>query len=83
MLRGELYRRDPDATWEQLMKAWQLTDAKIRTVRDSLGGRNIPLAMTECHFAIPAAIAATCSRRGRPVCPMRGSSTTISGTATC
>jgi alpha-L-arabinofuranosidase len=53
VLRGELYRRDPDATWEQLMRAWQLTDTKIRTVRDSLGARNIPLAMTECHFVIP------------------------------
>ena len=39
VLRGELYRRDPDATWDQLMKAWQLADAKIRAVRDSLGGR--------------------------------------------
>jgi len=53
VLRGEVYRRDPDAAWEQLMKAWQLTDAKIRTVRDSLGARKIPLAMTECHFVIP------------------------------
>jgi len=53
VLRGELYRRDPDATWEQLMKAWQTADAKVRTVRDSLGGRRIPLAMTECHFVIP------------------------------
>jgi alpha-N-arabinofuranosidase len=53
VLRGELYRRDPDATWEQLMKAWQLTDAKIRSIRDSLGARHIPLAMTECHFVIP------------------------------
>lgn len=53
VLRGELYRRDPDATWDQLMKAWQMTDAKIRTVRDSLGARKMPLAMTECHFAIP------------------------------
>ncbi len=53
VLRGELYRRDPAATWEQLMKAWQLADTKIRTVRDSLGGRRIPLAMTECHFVIP------------------------------
>ena len=53
VLRGELYRRDPDATWEQLMEAWQQNDAKIRGVRDSLGGRQIPLAMTECHFAIP------------------------------
>jgi alpha-L-arabinofuranosidase len=54
VLRGEAYRRDPDATWEQLMTAWQLADTKIRTVRDSLGARNIPLAMTECHFVIPA-----------------------------
>lgn len=53
VLRGELYRRDPDATWEQLMKAWQLNDAKIRSIRDNLGARNIPLALTECHFVIP------------------------------
>jgi alpha-L-arabinofuranosidase len=53
VLRGERYRRDPDETWEQLMTAWQLTDARIRTVRDDLGPRNIPLAMTECHFVIP------------------------------
>ena len=53
VLRGERYRRDPDATWEQLMAAWQLTDTKIRTVRDNLGARKIPLAMTECHFVIP------------------------------
>jgi alpha-L-arabinofuranosidase len=53
VLRGELYRRDPDATWEQLMKAWQPADAKIRGIRDSLGARKIPLAMTECHFVIP------------------------------
>lgn len=53
VLRGELYRRDPEATWQQLMKAWQLNDAKIRTVRDNLGSHRIPLAMTECHFAIP------------------------------
>jgi hypothetical protein len=53
VLQGERYRRDPDATWEQLMAAWQLTDTKIRTVRENLGARNIPLAMTECHFVIP------------------------------
>jgi alpha-N-arabinofuranosidase len=53
VLRGERYRRDPDATWEQLMAAWQLTDTKIRTIRDNLGARTIPLAMTECHFVIP------------------------------
>jgi alpha-N-arabinofuranosidase len=53
VLRCELYRRDPEATWHQLMGAWTLNDAKIREVRDSLQGREMPLAMTECHFAIP------------------------------
>jgi alpha-L-arabinofuranosidase len=53
VLRGETYRRDPDAAWAQLMAAWQPADAKIRSVRESLGGRKIPLAMTECHFVIP------------------------------
>ena len=53
VLRGEQYRRDPDAAWDQLMAAWQLTDTKIRGMRDSLGARKIPLALTECHFVIP------------------------------
>ena len=53
VLRGEAYRRDPDAAWDQLMKAWETADAKIKTVRQSLGAHKIPLAMTECHFAIP------------------------------
>ena len=53
VLRGEAYRRDPDAAWAQLMKAWEVSDAKIRTIRDSLGTRRIPLALTECHFVIP------------------------------
>jgi len=53
VLRGEAYRRDPDAAWHQLMKAWEAADAKIKTVRQSLGAHTIPLAMTECHFAIP------------------------------
>jgi hypothetical protein len=53
VLQGELYRRDPGATWRQLMDAWKMHDRKIRDVRDSLDGRKIPLAMTECHFAIP------------------------------
>jgi len=54
VLRGEAYQRDPDATWAQLMTAWQVADAKIRSVRDTLGSRKIPLAMTECHFVIPS-----------------------------
>jgi alpha-L-arabinofuranosidase len=53
VLRGELYRRDADATWSQLMKAWEIHDRKIRMIRDSLGAHKTPLAMTECHFTVP------------------------------
>jgi alpha-L-arabinofuranosidase len=53
VLEGERYRRDVDATWQCLMEAWRINDAKIREARDSLDGREFPLAMTECHFAIP------------------------------
>lgn len=53
VLRGEIYRRDPDQTWAQLMSAWQPADAKIRSVRESLGTAKLPLALTECHFVIP------------------------------
>ena len=53
VLRGESYRLDPDRTWAQLMTAWQAADAKIRSVRDSLGASTLPLALTECHFVIP------------------------------
>jgi alpha-L-arabinofuranosidase len=53
VLRGDSYRRDPDATWAQLMAAWQLADEKIRAVRETQGRTKVPLAMTECHFIIP------------------------------
>jgi alpha-L-arabinofuranosidase len=53
VLAGERYRRDPGATWECLMAAWEIHDRKIREVRDSLGDRKVPLALTECHFTVP------------------------------
>lgn len=53
VLEGERYRHDVDATWQRLMEAWKINDAKIRETRDSLGGHDFPLALTECHFAIP------------------------------
>jgi alpha-L-arabinofuranosidase len=53
VLAGEAYRRDPEATWQILMNAWQVNDAKIRSIRESIHGLALPLAMTECHFAIP------------------------------
>lgn len=68
VLRGEAYRRDPDAAWDQLMKAWETADAKITTVRQSLDAHRIPLAMTECHFAIPGRDRGTSWPRGPPAC---------------
>lgn len=53
VLAGERYRRDPAATWACLMEAWEIHDRKIREIRESLGGRSVPLAMTECHFTVP------------------------------
>jgi hypothetical protein len=53
VLRNLEYRRDPHRTWDQLMQAYKIHEAKINSVRESVQGLNIPLAMTECHFAIP------------------------------
>jgi len=52
VLEGERYRRDPDAAWNRLMQAWKINDEKICRIRESLGGVQFPLAMTECHFSI-------------------------------
>lgn len=52
VLRGELYRKDPAATWEILMGAWEHNDRKIRQIRNA-DRHGLPLAMTECHFSIP------------------------------
>jgi hypothetical protein len=53
VLAGERYRKDAAATWQVLMDAWKLNDVKIRSIRDSINGADMPLAMTECHFSIP------------------------------
>nr|UZM28264.1 hypothetical protein [uncultured bacterium] len=53
VLRGERYRRDPLATWQVLMNAWEHNDRKIRSIRELSDATKIPLAMTECHFSIP------------------------------
>ncbi len=47
------YRKDPDRTWERLMEAYRIHEAKIRRMREEVAGTRMPLAMTECHFAIP------------------------------
>ena len=52
-LRGIEYRKDPAWTWERLMESHKVHDAAIRAVRDEVEDLEIPLAMTECHFALP------------------------------
>ncbi len=52
-LRGVEYRRDPAWTWERLMRAHEVHDARIRDVREQVADYPAALAMTECHFALP------------------------------
>jgi hypothetical protein len=52
-LRGIQYRKDPARTWEVLMDAWKIHDTRIRRIREEVAKYGTPLAMTECHFALP------------------------------
>jgi len=52
-LRGIAYRLDPARTWEHLMEAWREPALKIEEMRQQVAGLGIPLALTECHFALP------------------------------
>ena len=84
VLRGELYRRDPDASLgavDEGVAAHRRKDSQrsrqSRRAEDAARDDGVPLRHSR------AATAATCSPRGRPACPTRASSTTISGTAMC
>ena len=52
-LRGIEYRKDPAWTWERLMNASKVHDARIKWMREQVADYPIPLALTECHFALP------------------------------
>jgi alpha-L-arabinofuranosidase len=52
-LQGNEYRKDADRTWDYLMRSWQPHDEKIQNIRDEVKKYDIPLAMTESHFALP------------------------------
>jgi len=52
-LRNIEYRKDPARTWEHLMNAARVHEAKIERVEQETAGYPHPLAMTECHFALP------------------------------
>lgn len=52
-LRDIEYRKDPAWTWERLMNAHTVHDERIQWMREQTAGFDIPLALTECHFALP------------------------------
>lgn len=52
-LRGIEYRRDFSRTWDSLMQAWKPHEERIRRMRQEMETYGKPLAMTECHFALP------------------------------
>jgi alpha-N-arabinofuranosidase len=52
-LKGIEYRKDPAWTWERLMNAYKVHEAKIKQMREEVGDYPIPLALTECHFSLP------------------------------
>jgi len=51
-LRGIEYRKDPDRTWEYLMNSYKTHERRVRGVCEEAKDIPIPLAMTECHFAL-------------------------------
>ena len=52
-LRGIEYRKDPARTWRHLMNAAKVHEEKIQWMKEQVADYPIPLAMTECHFALP------------------------------
>jgi alpha-L-arabinofuranosidase len=52
-LRGIEYRKDPAWTWERLMQAAVYHEKRIQSMRDQVEDYPVPMALTECHFALP------------------------------
>lgn len=51
-VRNNEYRRNPTATWEILMNGYKIHEQKILKLREETASYQIPLALTECHYAI-------------------------------
>ena len=52
-LQGIEYRKDPALTWERLMRAQEVHAARIGSAVEEIADYDMPLAMTECHLALP------------------------------
>jgi hypothetical protein len=51
-IRDNDYRNDPAQTWDTLMNARTISERKILQMREQVAPYKVPLAMTECHFAV-------------------------------
>ena len=51
-IRDNDYRQDPAMTWEVLMNAYKVHEQTINRMREQVAPYYVPLAMTECHFAV-------------------------------
>jgi hypothetical protein len=47
------YRKDPDRTWEYLLRARKWQAARVKEMRERVAPYKLPLALTECHFGLP------------------------------
>jgi len=52
-IRDNDYRKDPAKTWDVLMNACKIHERKIHRMREQVEPYKMPLALTECHFAVP------------------------------
>jgi len=52
-IRDNDYRNDPAQTWDVLMNAYMMHERKINRMREQVAPYKMPIALTECHFAVP------------------------------
>ena len=52
-IRDNDYRNDPAQAWDVLMNAYKLHERKLLRMREQVAPYKMPLALTECHFAVP------------------------------
>ena len=52
-IRDNDFRKDPEKTWDVLINAYKIHRQKIEQMREEMAPYTVPLAMTECHLAVP------------------------------
>ena len=52
-IRDNDFRKDPARTWDVLINAYKIHQRKIELMREEMGSYKTPLALTECHLAVP------------------------------